>query len=276
MRGGAGGDLVEPLAEMRVADAAETAKGGEELVVPTDAGARDEGAHGEAVDEGVIEMLRVRRRGKGVRGADVTFAADGLGRDVAGGADVFDEAEGARVDAEEVGAGIGEKGLGIDGAAEVHVEVRAFGHPDEKGVELERALPGEVEGTDGALLRCRTPAFLGDGGQSAEHKQGEAQEIAQHTDGSVLRFRGWREDSAAGRRLGKKLGLGRGALSQEPGFGYVRRAPMRWSSQTTAKPDSRKAAAINRALRAVRGQPSARTSRNGYAYLPVARPRAIP
>ncbi len=38
-------------------DAAEAGEGGEELVVAADAGGGDEAAHGEGVDEGVVELL---------------------------------------------------------------------------------------------------------------------------------------------------------------------------------------------------------------------------
>ena len=57
LRGGAGCDFVEPFAAVDLVDAAEAAEGGEELVVAADAGGRDEGAHGEGVDEGVVELL---------------------------------------------------------------------------------------------------------------------------------------------------------------------------------------------------------------------------
>ena len=87
---GAGCDLVEPFAGVDFVEAAETAEGGEELIVSADAGAGDKGAHGEGVDEGVVEMLIF----EGVFGADIAFATDGLRRNTAGGADRLDEAMG--------------------------------------------------------------------------------------------------------------------------------------------------------------------------------------
>ena len=56
------------------------------------------------------------------------------------------------IDAEEIGGGVLDEGLGVDGAGEMHVEVGALGHAGEEGVEFERALLCGVEGADGALL----------------------------------------------------------------------------------------------------------------------------
>src|SRR5258708_2367876 len=74
-------ESIEPFAGMGDIDAGETAEGGEELVVATDAGAGHEAAHGEGVDEGIVELLILER----VLGADVTFATDGLRGEAPGG-----------------------------------------------------------------------------------------------------------------------------------------------------------------------------------------------
>jgi len=58
LRGGAGDDFVEPLPGV-VRQRSEAVEGGEKLVVAVDAFGRDEGAHGEAVDEVVVERLVV-------------------------------------------------------------------------------------------------------------------------------------------------------------------------------------------------------------------------
>ena len=92
LRGGAGGDLVEPLAGVGFVDAAEAVEGGEELIVAADAGAGDEAAHGEGVDEGVVELLVL----EGICGADVAFAADGLRRKASRSGRGFEEAHGFR------------------------------------------------------------------------------------------------------------------------------------------------------------------------------------
>ena len=122
--GGAGRDFVEPFAGVGLVDAAEAAEGGEELVVAADAGAGDEAAHGEGVDEGVVELLIL----EGALGADVAFATDGLRRNAPGGGGGFEEAHGLGIDAEEIGGGVLDEGFGVDGAGEMHVEVGALGH----------------------------------------------------------------------------------------------------------------------------------------------------
>ena len=98
---------------MGFVETAETVEGGEELIVPADAGAGNEGAHGEGIDESVVELLVF----EGVLGADVALTTDGLRRDAAGGATRLDQ--GVRwlgVDAEKIGGCILNKGLGVDGS----------------------------------------------------------------------------------------------------------------------------------------------------------------
>ena len=150
LRGGAGGDFVEPLADVAFVGTAEARERGEELIVAADTGSWDEAAHGEGVDEGVVEFLIFEGGG----GGDVAFCADGLWRDAAGGADIFCEAEGCGVDAEMVGGGVGDEGLGVDGATEMAVEISALGHAREEGMEFERVGFCGVEGADGAAFRC--------------------------------------------------------------------------------------------------------------------------
>ena len=146
--GGAGGDLVEPFAGVGSIDAAEAAEGGEELVVTADAGAGHEAAHGEGVDESIVELLVF----EGVLGADIAFATDGLRREAPGGGCGFEEAHRFGIDAEEIGGGVLDEGFGVDGAGEMHVKVGTLGHASEESGEFEWALPGGVEGADGALL----------------------------------------------------------------------------------------------------------------------------
>ena len=59
--GGAGGDLVKPLRGV-VFEPAEAAKRGEKLVVAGKAGGGDEIAHGEGVDELIVEVLVAQDR----------------------------------------------------------------------------------------------------------------------------------------------------------------------------------------------------------------------
>jgi hypothetical protein len=129
-------------------DAAEAPEGGEELVVSTGAGGGDKAAHGERVDEGVVEMLIF----EGLRSADVTFATDWLRGQTARRAYVFDETKSGGADAEEIGGAVLDEGFGIDGTDEMRVQVGTFGHAGKKGVELERTLLCGTEGLDGALL----------------------------------------------------------------------------------------------------------------------------
>src|SRR5947209_4455668 len=49
--------LVEPLAGMRLVNAAEATEGGEEVVVSADASAGNEAAHGKRIYKGVVEVL---------------------------------------------------------------------------------------------------------------------------------------------------------------------------------------------------------------------------
>ena len=92
---------------------------------------------------------------KAALGADVAFATDGLRREAPGGGSGFEEAHGFGIDAETVGGGVLDEGLGVDGAGEMHVKVSTLGHASEEGVEFERTLLCGVEGADGALFARR-------------------------------------------------------------------------------------------------------------------------
>ncbi|MDX6459812.1 MAG: hypothetical protein QOE55_3509 [Acidobacteriaceae bacterium] len=199
--GGAGSDLVKPLGDVRLVDVGEAGEGGEELVVAAGAGGGNEGSHGEGVDEGVVEFLVL----EGVGSADVAFSADGLGRDAAGGGLRLEEAESGLIDAEVVGGALGDQGFGVDGSAEVHVEVGALGHVCEEGVERERAGGfGGVEGTGGAgFLRGRG---LGreDGSDAKEQDCGT---VAAHGLPSDLRSEGQNIAGPVTRREGDEGGM---------------------------------------------------------------------
>ena len=134
--GGAGGYLVEPFGDGGLFECVPAGEGGEELVVAAPAAGRDVAAHGEGVDELVVEGLI----GEGVGGRDEWL---GAGR--------RDELEGIWVDAEVFLDGLGEKGFGVDGAGEMHVEVGALGEGLEEGIELAGAKSfGGVKGAGGA------------------------------------------------------------------------------------------------------------------------------
>ena len=171
LSGGARGDFVDPFAGVRSLEAREVGEGGEELVVPAEAGHGDETAQGEGVDQAVVEVL--------VGGCHVSRERGG--RDELGGARGLGEFEGGGVDAEAVLGGVANKGLGVDCAGEMDVEVGAFGELLEEGAKGERALVTVAEkGARGAGFGFGDAGFgrVGAGGE----KQGEAGE---KTDGAA-------------------------------------------------------------------------------------------
>jgi hypothetical protein len=151
LRCSAGGDFVEPLCRMGLMETAEAIEGSEELIVSADAGAGNEGAHGEGIDESVVELLVF----ESVLGTKIAFTTDGLGRDASGGGVWFKEAVRGGIDTEKIGGAVLDEGLSIDRASEMHVQICALRHTSEKGVELEWALLCSVESFDGALLARR-------------------------------------------------------------------------------------------------------------------------
>jgi len=151
LRRSAGGHFVEPLSCMRFIEAAKTVEGGEELIVSADARAGHKGAHGESIDESIVELLVF----EGVLGANIAFTTDGLRWDASGGGLWFEEAVRGGVDAEDICSAILDEGLSIDRAREMHVQVCSFWHAGEEGVELEWTFSCGVESFDGALFARR-------------------------------------------------------------------------------------------------------------------------
>lgn len=125
---------------MPMAGAAKFGKGVEEMVVAGDARRREKAAHGEGVDQGVVEMLVV----KGSGGGKFAFAACGLLVGVSGGLR-FGKGKFCGIDAELVFGSGANPGFGINGAAEVVVQVGAFGHAEKKVAKLEGILAGAFE-----------------------------------------------------------------------------------------------------------------------------------
>jgi hypothetical protein len=150
--GGAGGHLIEPLASVGL-QAAEAIEGGEELVMAVDALGGDEGAHGEAVDEVVVESLILEGRGNGdfsriavvghiAKRLDEANGILALGR---GGSSALDGG-----DAEAFARGFGDEGLSIDRTGEMHVQIGALGKHLEKSVEFAGAHRcGRIHGASG-------------------------------------------------------------------------------------------------------------------------------
>ena len=148
---GAGGDFVEPLAFVAVIDAVEFIERVEEMIVAAGAGGGNEAAHRERVDECVVEMLIL----VGLRGGDVA----GFTRRAFGALDGFvfglGKGERAWIDAELIFGGGANPGLGVDGTAEVTVEVGALGQIDEEGCKFEGIGAHSFECARGAEFRGR-------------------------------------------------------------------------------------------------------------------------
>ncbi len=187
LRGGAGGDFVEKFAGVDVRNAVEFREGVEEMIVAADAGGGDETAHGECVNERVVEMLI----GHGVSGGDIAVAADGLRREAVRHGARLEKRVGGEIHAEIVFGGGANPGFGVDRAGEVVVQVRALGHADEKCVEIQRIGAGEIERVRGAIFgrglwtarspriseRWRTLRAISSKGEDGEMIYADEQEI---------------------------------------------------------------------------------------------------
>ncbi len=139
--GGARGDFIDPLAYVALMDAAEAVEGVKKLIVSANPGGRNEVAHGECVDQRVIEMLVFQSiaHGNCARSTCRLWLEEGHGR---GG------------DAEIVFHSILNECFRVDSAAaEVQVQVAALGHALQKVAELQRVLLCLVECANCPLLR---------------------------------------------------------------------------------------------------------------------------
>ena len=139
--GGAAGHFVNPLADMAALEATEAFEGGEELVVSAPAGSGNKAAHGNGVDELVIEILI------GV----VLHLIEASCRHLRSIAGRSHEAERGRIHAQSIFGGIANEGFRIDRAGEMHVKVSAFGELMQKRINGGRSLPhGFFVGVGGA------------------------------------------------------------------------------------------------------------------------------
>ena len=185
LRGCATGDLVDPFTNMGVIDGSETGESCEKLIVPAYACRRNEAAHGEVVDQGVIEPLIL----EGIFRAAVPFPADRLRRDAAGCGGGLEETARRRTVTEPIRDGLANETFGIDCAGQVHVEVAALGHSGQKGCELQRIFRSSIEGTDGALFKdgCCALWFSGDRGSglgTGDRKEAQRRREAYTKDGA--------------------------------------------------------------------------------------------
>ena len=124
--GGASGDFVEKFSRMNVRSAVEFGEGVEEMIVGADAGAGDETAHGECVNERVVEMLI----GEGMSGGEIAVAADGLRREAVRHGARLEERVGGEIHAKIIFGGGANPGFGVNRTAEMIMQVRALGHAD--------------------------------------------------------------------------------------------------------------------------------------------------
>jgi len=148
LRGGAGGKFVEPIAQVGAAHFLKFIEGVEEVVVRGDAGGWDEAAHGEGVNQGVVESLVF----EGLAGGDFAFGADGFGRGGGGERLRLAEGQSGGVDAQVIFDGFGDEGFRVDGTGDVDVEVGALGHFEEPGVESDGRRSGDLQAAVDAVL----------------------------------------------------------------------------------------------------------------------------
>jgi hypothetical protein len=162
--GSAAGHLVYPLAHVALVQSPNAVKRGEKLVVPVEARRWNKAAHGEGIDESVIEVLIGRGDISGELGCrnQVPFARR-LGK-----------LKGDRVYAKAIFAGIADEALGVDRAGKVDVQVGPLRKLRQKGVQCRRSgMRGgqESAGCAGFGLRNagrRFRAGCGEAGEAGE------------------------------------------------------------------------------------------------------------
>ena len=154
LRSRAGGDLVDPLTGEAIV-VAEASEGVKEVIVAGFACGGDKGAHGESVDEFVVEVLiGGDRRGGRLAGRAIGFVM------------LVVDAELSGIHAVMVFASFAQKGLGVDRTAEVAVEVGPFWHAVEEGAESGGAFAaGFVKSMGGAKLGGRRDGLGDDCGE---------------------------------------------------------------------------------------------------------------
>jgi hypothetical protein len=134
---------------------AEASKGSEELIMTTDTGAGHEAAHGEVVDECIVENLVF----EGLLGSTVPFSTDRLRRKATSSSGGLEETPCCGTIAETIGDGIADKALGIDRARKMHVEIAALRHIRQESIESQRVLSGNAKCSDRSLFRSRRRGY---------------------------------------------------------------------------------------------------------------------
>src|SRR5258708_8313345 len=126
-------------------------KGIEKVIVCGNSGKRDKAAHGEGINQRVVEVL-VRESACSSNSA--SFTGYSLRR-ARRGRHGFHEGDFCKVHAEAVFRPRADKRLRIDSAAQVIVQISALRHGPQKHPQLERISTRCVEGLGSALLRTR-------------------------------------------------------------------------------------------------------------------------
>jgi hypothetical protein len=131
---GARGDFIDPFASVARIGAAEFHEGVEEMVVRGDACRRHEAAHREGIDKIVVQALVLGKLGR----RNLVLLAHGLKLCAGDHRLRLGKGLGVLIHAEPVGNRIANMRLGIDGAAQMAVQVCAFRHALEEVAKRER------------------------------------------------------------------------------------------------------------------------------------------
>ncbi len=113
------------------------------MVVTRDPWRRHKSAHREGVNQFIVEVLIRKCVGR----RDLAFAA--------GRANWLRKGEGLLVHAKSVLGGITDKGFGVDGAAEMAMEIGALRHMPKERIQLARIVTGGLHDARGALFRVQ-------------------------------------------------------------------------------------------------------------------------
>ncbi len=143
LRGRSTGNLIDPLANVFVAESAKPGKGREKLIVATEPWCGHIAAQRERIDKPVVEILLGGRQD--ARKVGSRHKRRGAGRLL--------NSQRFGIDAQAVDAGVLDEGLGIDSSAEMDMEIGALGKLVQEGVKRQRSgLDGGLVGTRGTGL----------------------------------------------------------------------------------------------------------------------------
>ncbi len=130
---GACGDFIQPLAQVAAGCSAKLCKGAEKLIVSGDSGRRDEAAHGERVDQVVVEVLVLEN----IRGGNSANSAGRRLLPIAGRENRLCSLDRRGLDAQAVFCGGANPGFRVHGAAQMIVQISAFRHFEKQVAQIE-------------------------------------------------------------------------------------------------------------------------------------------